>query len=237
MAVVGGNQGQIQLSCKADQHGQNIPLLGHAVILKFNVEVVLPKDLGVAARGLLGALGISLGQKLGNTPSKACRKSDQARGLLAQKLLIHSGLVVKALGKGERDHFHQVPIARHVLAKQDQMVGVSVGAYALVKSGVGSHVDLASDDGLDPLFFAGFPKGDHTVHHAVIGNGNAILSALLDPCGDVRDTAGAVQETVFAVQMQMYKSVHGGSFLQSSSASCRIFCRRWLSPDLEMVGS
>jgi hypothetical protein len=81
------------------------------------------------------------------------------------------------------------------------MIGVSVGTHAFVKARIGSHVDLTTDDGLDPLLFAGFPECDRAVHDTVVGNGNGILPTGFDTRRDILDPAGAVKQTVFAMQM------------------------------------
>ena len=73
------------------------------------------------------------------------------------------------------------------------MIGIALSAVGLIKARIGRHVDLATDDGVYPLGAAGKIKGDHTVHHAVIGHGNGILSAFLYPFGNIGNAACAVQ--------------------------------------------
>ena len=45
---------------------------------------------------------------------------------------------------------------------------------------------------MNPLGTAGTVKCNGTVHHTVIGNGNCLLSAFLDTCGDIGDATGTV---------------------------------------------
>ena len=49
---------------------------------------------------------------------------------------------------------------------------------------------------------------DSAVKHAVIGQGNGIVSARPDPRGNIPDAAGTVQQTVFTVQVQVDKISH-----------------------------
>ena len=121
--------------------------------------------------------------------------------MLPQQIQIDTGLDIKALGKGAGHHVGQVPIALLVAAQQHQMPGLRVELMHLVKAGAGGHVDLAADDGLDPLFPAGPVEVDGAEHHAVVGDGHSGLSQLPDPLRQLIDAAGSVQQGVFRMQM------------------------------------
>jgi hypothetical protein len=68
-----------------------------------------------------------------------------------------------------------------------------------VKSRTGSNVDLASDDGLDTLLYAGVVKRDYAVHNAVVGERDRIMSAFLSAQRDILDPARAVKQTIFTM--------------------------------------
>ena len=208
VTVVGGHQGKPRGGGQIRKHGQNGLLLGHAVILQLNIEMILAKQLAIAHSGGTGGGNVTLGEQTGDPSAKAGRKRDQPFRVRAQKLLVHARLVVKALGIGARNHLDQVSVSRHILTEKHQMVSVSVRARRLVKARIRRNVDLTSDDGMHPCLAAGAVKGDHAVHGTVIGNGHRLLSAFLDPCGDLGDPTRAVEQAVFAMQVKMNEAVH-----------------------------
>jgi hypothetical protein len=71
-------------------------------------------------------------------------------------------------------------------------------------------IDLAADNRLDARLLSGLVKGDGTVHHAVVGDGDSRLAELGGARNKPLDAAGAVKQAVFAVDMQMNKG-HGTS--------------------------
>ena len=134
-----------------------------------------------------------------------------------QKLHIHTRAAVKALGKAERHQRDKVAIPLHALAKQDKMgicaLPVATGRGGLVKAGTGGEIHLTADDGLDALPSAGFPECHCTVKDTVVGQGHGVMPALLGAGGQLRQAAGAVQQAVFTVQVQVDKSSHGMALL------------------------
>ena len=76
----------------------------------------------------------------------------------------------------------------------------------LLESGVGRNVELTSDNGFDPGFFAAFIKVDDAVHNSVVCYSHGIMTHLQGNSGDIGDAARTVEKTVFTVQMQVNKS-------------------------------
>ena len=106
-----------------------------------------------------------------------------------QQLQIHPGLAVKALDIPGGNQLNKVLVALLVFAEQNQVVGLVVHLEHLVEPGPGGHIDLAADNGLYPLFFAGLIKIHHAVHAAVVGNGAGLLTGFLDPLGKLGNPA------------------------------------------------
>jgi hypothetical protein len=123
--------------------------------------------------------------------------------MLGEKLKVDAGLGVKALGICLGDHIAKIFIPHFVFAEQKQVIACAVGLVALIEAGACRHIYLASDDGLYTLIFACAVKVDDTVHGAVVRNGNGTLAELFCASGNIRDTACAVKQTVFAMQMEM----------------------------------
>ena len=213
VAVVGGNQRQPAVLCKVDQHGQHGPLLCQPVVLNFDIEMLGTEGFRIPFRSLLCALIVPFCQLLRNLSTQACRQRNQPAMVAAQQLLVDARFVIKALGKGARHHLAQIAVSLVALAEQDQVVGVAVRADGLLKPRVVRHVDLAPDDRLDPCVPARLPECDRAVHHAMVGQRHRLLSAFLHPLRNVRYPARAVQQAIFAMQVQMHESVHVYSFL------------------------
>ena len=208
MAVVRCRQRQTAVPCQIDQHREHGFLLRQTVILYFDIEIALAEDFPVPERRLPCRLVVPLGKLLRNLPAQAGGQCNQPSVIAAQQLLVHARLVVKALGKGERHHFAQIPVALVALAQKNQVIGIPVRADRLFEPGRMRHINLAPDDRLDALLFARLPERHRAVHHAVIGQRDRLLPARFHTRGNIRNPARAVKQTVFTVQMQVYKSVH-----------------------------
>ena len=75
----------------------------------------------------------------------------------------------------------------------------------LVEAGAGRHIGFTAENRLDPGLFRLFIKFHQAVHDAVIGHGDRLLPQRGGPLNQSRKAAGAVEQTVFAVDMQMYE--------------------------------
>ena len=197
------------------------PLLRDAVILQLQIKMVRPENFGILARRLLGGLQVVLHDRLRDAPSQTGRQGDQALVMLAQQLHIHARAVIKALREAERDHIAEIAVAGLVFTQEDEMVGFFVDAVDLVEARAAGDINLAADDGLDPGLLCCAVKVDRAVHDAVVGQGDGLLADLLHTVHHRADTAGAVKQTVFAVDVQMHKCHGGRSFLSSRSQAQR----------------
>ena len=213
VAIVGSHQREVALPRQPHESGEDLPLLGEVVVLDLDVVVPRSEDRGHGESGVLGTLVVPRQEPLGDVTRQTGRQGDQTLVVAAQQLHIHAGTAVKALGKARRDQSHEVLVALHVLAEEDEVVIRPLAALhtRLIEAGIGGDVDLTADDGLDARLFAGLVKGDCAVQHAVIRNGHGIVTALLHPRGEVGYTARAVQKAVFGVEVKMDEGAHGRS--------------------------
>ena len=112
------------------------------------------------------------------------------------------------------------------------MVGVVVQPVNPVLHPAAGHIHLTADDGLDPGGLGGLVEIDAAIHDAVVGNGHRRLAQLLHPVHQGVNAAGAVQEAVFRMHVQMNKA-HS---LPSPAISTSFFSL-WLMALLVMGGS
>ena len=80
------------------------------------------------------------------------------------------------------------------------------------------HIYLTADYGLNALLFAGFVKCYRAVHDSVVSKGAGSMTRTFCGSGYLRNTAGAVKQAVFAVQMQMYEILSHKAILSDGAA-------------------
>ena len=90
---------------------------------------------------------------------------------------------------------------------------VPVQPMLLVRHVPGGHIDLAADDGLDARGLASLIKGHRAVHDPMVGDGDGGLPHVPGGLRQPVHPAGAVQQGVFRMHMQMNKSHSCVSFV------------------------
>ena len=118
-----------------------------------------------------------------------------------EQVLIDARLVVEAFEKAGRNQLDEVAIAFLVLAEQDQVViavGIGAGLVALLRD-----VDFAADDGMDALRFGGVVELDGAEEIAMVGHGDGGHLLLGDDVHQLVDFAGAVEQGVVGVAVQV----------------------------------
>ena len=87
---------------------------------------------------------------------------------------------------------------------------VPVQGMLLLPQGARRHIDLTADNGLDAGRLAGLIEGHRAVHHAVVRHGEGGHPQLPGALSHPVDAAGAVEQGIFGMDMEMDKA-HGGS--------------------------
>ena len=229
VGIVGHHQRKPRLPRQTPDALVHRQLLRDAVILKLQIEISLPHDVRHLQRiGFGGRIGF-IHQCLGNGTGQAGRKGNQPIVPLAQQLQVNAGLAVKSVEEGLRHHVAQVLIALAIFAQQHQMIGVVVDAMHPVGHFPPGNIHLAPDDGLDARRLCCLVEINAAIHHAVVGDGNAVLPQFLHPLHHAVNAARTVQETILRVDVQMDKA----HMLPSSASSTSRF-RRWLMAGFEI---
>ena len=200
--VVGSDKGDAGLARKADELRQHDVVFLQAVVLQLDIIVAGAEQVVVVQRRLFGALVIARKDGLRHFARKAGGQADEALVVGFEQVFVDARLGVEAFKETGRDHFDQVLVAGLVFAQQHKVV-VAVDAVDLVKAGAGGDIDLAADDGADARGNGGVIKLHTAVHDAVVGDGDGGLAQLLDAVEQFVDAAGAVQQAVLCVQVQV----------------------------------
>ena len=106
-------------------------------------------------------------------------------------------LALEEAGRGELD---QVPEARVVLRQQREVIALVADGVRLQ---VVAQVGLEAEDRLDPVLLARLGELDGAVHDAVVGQPESGLPKFRCPRGESVDLAGAVEQRVLAVDMEV----------------------------------
>ena len=183
MHVIGGRQFDPQLLRHLQQPLVHKFLFRDAVILQFEKIISSAEDLLILQRFFLCLFVHPPGQIPLHLPGKAGAKRDDPLVVLPQKFFVHTGLIIISVHKTFGDDLHQIGITGIVLRQQNQMVITVVPACDLpVESGAGRHIDLTSENGIDPGLFRLPVKVDHPAHDPVVCDCRAVHAQFLYPC-------------------------------------------------------
>ena len=205
MRVVRHDERDARFAREAAQSERGLALVRDAVILNFQ-EKVLAEQLAQLKRFLLCALVIVRDDVPGEISRETAGKTDQPLGVLMQQRPVDARLDVKPVRKAAGDKIAEIPVADVVFAQKDEMGILVVDAVLTVKAGARRNVYLAADDRADALGKTRAVKRDRAVHHAVVRDGERRLSQLLGAARELLDAAGAVQQGVFRMHVQMDKA-------------------------------
>ena len=205
MRVVRRHQTDVQLSGKLVQTFIDFLLQRNAVVLNFKVEMLPVKNIEELLAEVIRAVHIAVRQRTRNRARQTGRQTNQTFAVRAQQLHVDTRLHIEAFRETARHHVDEVAVAGHVLAQQDEVRVPLAVDVAAVKARMRRQIHLAADDRMDPLGLAGAVKVDHAVHDAMVGQRARGLPQLCHTVHQLFDTAGAVQQAVFAVDMQMCK--------------------------------
>ena len=199
--VVGEREGDAGVTVEADELARGALLLLDAVILDLEIEVLLAEGLPQHEGALFGALVFVVDQRLRDLAREAAGQADQPLGVLGEELPVDAGPDVKALDEALGDQIAEVAVAGLVAAEEDEVGVVVVQAVLLLRAAARGDIDLAADDGLDPLGDAGLIEVHRAVHDAVVGDGEGGLPQLPGALGNPVDAAGAVEQGIFGMDM------------------------------------
>ena len=88
------------------------------------------------------------------------------------------------------------------------MITLIIKPMYFIKACTWCNINLATDNGLNPLGFAGFIKIYTAMHYTVISNSDCSLPQLFDVLYKRLQTTGTVKNTVFSMNMKMCKIYH-----------------------------
>ena len=214
--VVRGQQRGADLPCDLEQLRIGRTLLGDAVVLDLDEEVVTPEDLLEAGRLFERDLLLALQEALQDVAAEATGGDDQALVVPVEQLPVGPGLVVVAGEEGLARELDQVPVADVALGQEDRVVVELLSATGVAAGVVGlappvrtlgprlvGQVDLGADDRLDALFPTAPVEVEDAVHVAVIGDAEGRLTVDDRGVDHIIEARRAVEHRVLGVDVEM----------------------------------
>ena len=135
---------------------------------------------------------------------EAAGEADEAFGVLGEEVLGDARLAVEAVERGLAGEADEVAVALFVFGEDEQVVVLGSGsANSRAVVVFFADVELAAEDGLEALLLHGVEEVDGAVDVAVVGHGGGGLADFFEVGGELVDIAGAVEEGVVGVEMEM----------------------------------
>ena len=196
VCIVGADHGDAGLLMDFQDRLVHDFLIPDTVILQLQIEAIRAKQLRHFQSIGLGIVVFAVPQTAGDLTGQTRGQGDQSPGVFPQQILVDPGLHIKALCPRKGHHVGKVAVALLIFAQQHQMAALAVEFVDFIKPGAAlrRYIDLAADDGLDPLRLAGPVEVDDAVHDAVIRNGAGGLPHGLHNSRQLLDLAEAVQQ-------------------------------------------
>ena len=214
MRVICGDNRIVQLPGQLDEARIQRIFFRHAVAHDLDIEPVA-EDLAERLGVLAGRLVVVFQQWRRHHRRHAARQRDEPLVVGRQQIEVDPRLVVVALQKALGDERGEVLVAD--VARREQR-DVGFVADRLLEPPARREVGLAADDRDEPLVLGRVVELDRAEHHAVVGQrdpGRTLVRRLL---AQRVDAAGAVEQRVLAVDVQMNEGTQRKANLRRSQA-------------------
>lgn len=205
--VVGRDHPEIVAAGEIDQEPVAAPFLVHIVIHQLDEEVVGAEDVEIFVQRLFGPLLVALQIVLRNFAADAGARADQPLAVLSEQLLVDPRLVMEAVLVGGGHHLAEVPVALLVLAEQNQVETAAVERLVRIEVApvAGGDIRFDADDRIDSRAGEDLVELLDAAHIAVVGDGHGRHVVLFGELDQSLDGAGAVEQTVMGVEVQVYE--------------------------------
>ena len=223
--VVGAHEGQIEVAGHRQEAGVHDPLIVDALVLHLEEEVAGTEDVPIGRGRFAGALRLLGAEPRRHLTLQAGAQADEPLRVPGQQVLVDPRLVVEPLRVPGGDQLDEVVIAGEVLREEHEVVVGLPGRAAPLAAAAGRDVDLAAEDRVDPPFARLVVEYHAREHVAVLGDGEGRRTGLLRMIEQLADAAGAVEQGVLRVQVQMNELGHG-----CRSIRVLLLCRRPTRP-------
>ena len=204
--VVGDDGAQSELAREELQHRPDPPLVGDAVVLQLDEEVVGPEHVAPVRQCLTRGDHVVAQQVLVHLRAQASRQDDESGTVGREELEVDARLVPIPLHVGGGRERDEVAVAGIVLGQHRQVVValLAVGpARALLVARPDRLVELRAQDRPEPGGGGGLLELDETEEDTVVGDGHRRLLVTGDGLDQVGDARRPVEHRVIGVHVQV----------------------------------
>ncbi len=173
------------------------------MIHDLKVEVVSPEDIHIVMESLFRLPGGPFQQACRHLALQARGEADEPSGVQGKKLLIYARLVVKSLEVRPGHQLQQVPVPFVITGQQHQVEWALIHFRCFGKTIARGHVEFTADYGSDACIPGRLVELNSAVHGAMIGYGNGRHSQVSGFPDKAVNSAAAVKERIFAMNMEM----------------------------------
>ena len=232
MGVVRRHQRNLQVALQSVQIAIDLLLCFQPLVLNLQEEIPLAEEVFEFPRHRFGpqislrSVQILVAQHFAQLAAQAAGESDQPPRMFSQILLAHARPPIKTVQARLRRQPDQILVAFFVLGEHQQMVVLVLsrgsGRRQVHTAGVVptpgrlgamifrlAHVELAAQDRLHALRFGRIKKVHSSVDISVVRHGDGLLPQSRYAIHQLVDIAGAVQQRVLRMQMQVSEFRHG----------------------------
>ncbi len=231
--VAGGDQGNSEAFGHAHGPVHHRPLRFQVVVLNLDV-IIVAEELAIPGGDFEGFCEVRLAagqQRAAQLAGGAAAEADEPFAVGGQQFFIDSRLEIESFQKGGGGELHKISEASGIAGQERQVVAVLFRAAPFfMEAAARGNIRLDAEDRIDAQFPSGLIELDCPVQISMIGQRQGCHSQGFCPFEQSPDRAGAVQEAVVAMTMQMgeRKCAHG--FLHAASVGLTtVFYRLWQS--------
>ena len=204
MAVVGGDERDVELLLHLEERVADRLVRGQAVVLNFEEVVALAEEILIEAGGAFRVVVLPCHQVLVDFAGETAGEADESFAVFGEELFADAWLAVEAVESRLAGEADEVAVTRFVFGEDEEMVvGVAFGSATVVF--VFADVQLAAEDGLEALLVHGVEEVDRAVDVAVVGHGGGGLTDFAEVSGEFVYVTGAIEEGVIGVKMKVGK--------------------------------
>jgi hypothetical protein len=219
VGVTRGHERQAHALGQVDGEFHRLPLHIQAVVL--NLDEIAVAEHAVEPGGVLAAARerfvgrVAAEQRAAQFARDAAAQADDAFVKFLQQFAIDPRLVVKAFQKRLAGELHQVLEPGAIGGQQREVkTRFALRAGAAIEAAARRDVRFVTDDRVDARIAAGGVKLQRAVEIAVVRDRQGVHAQLFGACDHGIDRAGAIQQAVVAMAMQMNKRRRGHGSLR-----------------------
>lgn len=199
--IIGGEEAEVIAGGHVDERFVDFGEFRDAMFLEFDEEAVWAEDVEIFAHEGVGGVHIAVHDGLGDFGGETAGGGDYSFAVAIEEVVVDAGFVVVAIELGRGGDLEEVEVAGLVLGEEEHVEAVFVVVGVAVGHAAGGDVGFETDNRFDAPVFAGTVEGHGAVHGTMISEGDGGLVELFGVFDEFVDTAKAIEEGEFTMNV------------------------------------